>query len=231
MKKTLLFIILGMSGLTYAQQCSQPVFPHVPGQSGGNYHIFSDTTINDPNGSNYYVCGGVTLTMSYSAGCNYQLEAGANLIIQDHAGDNVLAKGNCSITDNSTENIVITKEASTTVSKPNAPLSAIVFTCSTVTFDYSPVGGSSPCGSVAGINENSDSSIRIFPNPVNTGTAVQFSEPMKSVVLYDASGRLIFSLENDGITELSTSGLQQGLYLIRGTSIHGTLIEQRITVR
>lgn len=231
MKKILLLTCLSFAGYSQAQQCNQPIFPHIPSSGGGSYHILSDTTINDPNGANYYVCGGVTLTMTNTSGSNYQLEAGATLIINQHDGCNIIAKENCSITDYSTESLTVTKEASTTVSKPNAPQAVVIFTCAEVTFDYSQVGGSSPCGSVAGLNESNTEELRIFPNPITAGETIKFSASMEVVKIYDASGRLVRSVEMNGKSELETVVLEKGFYLIRGTSINGTQIEQRLIVQ
>lgn len=232
MKKILFTLCIATSFVYTAnsQQCTAEIAPHVPSGSGGYFHIFSDTTINDPNGSGYYICGGVTLTMTYSAGSAYYLENGANLTIMDHEGDAVYAKGNCTILDNSTESIVVNKEASSTFSKPNNTIAGIVFTCSSMVFGYSAVGGSSPCSinSAETIEQNQE--FDVHPNPVMGSGKLYFGQDAQKVALFNLSGMLIMKFDAIENNFIQLEGIQKGIYILQIQTFSGANYSSRLVV-
>ncbi len=198
-----------------------PIIPPATSIPGGStYHVHNDSTINDQDGSLYYLCAGVTLTVDGSAGCTYYLEENCTLIINDHDGDMVVARGNCSITDYSTESIVINKEASTTVSKPNAPSLAIIFSCASVNYDYSQVGGSSPCGVSTDIKTEHKTSIKVYPNPAKARETLFLSETVKSAQLVSIAGHRVANYNN--VSRLDISAISPGIYFVIITNKNGT---------
>lgn len=192
MKKILFTLLLFVSFYSQSQLCTAMVPPHVPDPTGGTYHILTNTVTMDTAGGDYYVCSGVTLEMTYSAGCNYLLEDGATLIIDQHEGDNVQAKGNCTITDYESSNeLVVTMESTSSATKPNYPLGLITFNCANMVFNYSLVGGSSPCAS--GMSEDlSSTSIRVYPNPVYDFVNLESElTGIEQFIIMDGLGRVV----------------------------------------
>lgn len=195
MKKiiALLLIVSSLSG--FAQVCTHtiPSPNSIPG--GGIYHVSNDSTINDQDGSIYYLCSGVHLTVEGSAGCTYYLEDNCQLTIKAHDGDIVNAKGYCTIIDSSSQSIVVNKEVSSTFLKPFMPSLGIVFTCSSMVYDYSLVGGSSPCSQTTGVNDFIKASISLYPNPTDENFSIDLGEKYQtlSVTIIDMSGRIIHS--------------------------------------
>lgn len=227
-----IFLFLFANSFTYGQTCSSAVFPHAnPGGGGGNIHVYSDTTVNDPDGSNYYVCGGAHLTVTYSAGCSYQLEDNASLTIMDHEGDAVFAKGNCTIVDNSIQGIVVNMEATSTFSKPNNTMAGIVFTCSPMVFDYVAVGGTSPC--LLSIEESTEEQYTfvVYPNPVNGSESITFDATINQLVIYSLSGTQLAVYEEIESNSIVLNDLQAGVYFAVGTSMDGTRYSTRFTVK
>lgn len=224
-------LILTSAQTAISQSCNSVIAPHAPsGSGGGNYHVYSDTTITDMNGSNYYICSGVTVTVTYSAGCSYQLEDNVTLTITDHEGDFIYAKGNCTIVDNSIEAIVVNMESTSTFSKPNNTPAGIVFTCSPMVFDYSAVGGSSPC--TAGINNKSElnSDLKVFPNPVQGSGKVEITVPGERVQLFDLSGVLVAEYANPNENYIQLNDILTGVYFLIVESESGERLATRLVV-
>lgn len=228
--KTLLFAVLFAAPMAAsAQVCNHTIPIHAVSQGVGSFHILSDTTMPYNDGSSFYVCSGVHLTIQGSAGCNYYLEDGASLTILDHDGDNVIAKGNCTIVDESTETLVVTSEATTTISKPNDPFNFVQLTCTNMVFDYQLVGGSAPCN--LSLEEATVEKLDVYPNPVLEGQSIQFNESVASVSLMDLSGRVVLNQSALNSDELIVSGVNAGIYLITVRRENGTLATSRLEVR
>lgn len=221
------FLLISASQSANSQTCSSTIFPHAPSSSGGNYHVKSDTTINDPNGSNYYICSGVTVTVSYSAGCSYQLEDDVTLTIMDHEGDVIFAKGNCTITDNSSEAIVVNKESTSTFSKPNNTVMGFVYNCSPMVFDYSGVGGSSPCLASLSEESNANQSLKLFPNPIHGSGQLKIELLANKISIYTLSGVLVASYNNLEKNYIQLNNLVSGTYIL----VAETSLGERLTSR
>lgn len=232
MKKILLtFLAAATFQVAIGQTCSTIIAPHAPSSGGGVYHVFSDTTINDQDGSTYYFCSGINVTVNYSAGCVYQLEDNVTLTITDQEGDAIYAKGNCTITDNSSESIIVNKEASSTFSKPNNTPMGIVFTCSPMTFDYSAVGGSSPC--LTSINENvlnKFEEITVYPNPVSSNGELRLGIEVNRVILRDLSGAKVVEYNNLTSDFIQLGNITSGFYLLVAESLSGQIYFSRLMV-
>lgn len=214
-----------------AQQCTHSIPTPVSSSGGGIYHVFSDSTIDDQDGSVYYVCEGVHLTVQYSAGCTYFLESNALLTINDHAGDAVFAKGNCIIVDNTTEGIVVTKEASSSFSKPLLPSAAVIFTCATMLYDYSLIGGVSPCGGVNGIHDINTPSLMMYPNPVSSHEMLNFNQEVRNVAIFNFNGQLVSQENNLNQKSLALSNLFPGLFIIEAELSNGQLVRNKIVIQ
>ena len=70
-------------------------------------------------------------------------------------------------------------------------------------------------------------SVRIYPNPIQAGTALYFDDYMQRVSLsiFDASGRLVWSTSDaEGNVIPITASLPSGIYTLRGEAgaIHFT---------
>ncbi|GAB5419286.1 MAG: hypothetical protein Crog4KO_27150 [Crocinitomicaceae bacterium] len=228
MKTLLLAALFSAPMALSAQICNYTIPIQAVSQGVGSFHITSDVTMPYNDGSSFYVCAGVHLTMEGSAGSNYYLEDGAMLTLLDHEGDNVIAKGNCTIVDQSSETLVVTSEATTTVSKPNDPFNYVQLTCANMTYDYQLFGGSSPCS--LHLVEQENKTIEAFPNPVANGQTVQFNEVVSSATITDLSGRLVqehFNLNSD---TLPISDLETGIFLVAVRLENGTIATTRMQI-
>ncbi len=215
MKYMLLFAACLVWSNGFSQTCTNYIPPAVPGNI---YHVFSDASINDPNGGLYYVCSGVHLTVNGSAGSDYYLEQGAQLTLNDHDGDNVFAKGNCTILDNTIEGIHVTMEATSTFSKPLAPGSAVVDICSSMIYDYSYLGGSSTCPA-SGINYREVQLPVAFPNPVQAGGLLSFHAELQELVLTDLTGKQLFITNQFPV--YIPGYFSEGIYIMKFTDTGG----------
>ena len=216
MKTFLQILIIGFSSALYSQNCEHiiPAASNMP--SSGIYHVFNDSTIYDQDGSIYYICSGVHLTVEWSGGSVYYMEENSQLTILDSGGDAVYAKGNCVITENSNQNVTIWKEASTVV---NGTATTII--CPSMVFDYTLLGGISPCDQFNSISENGYIDINIYPNPILSGSSLTFNEKVNSIRLYSLGGQLIFQSEECNTNEFLLSSLKSGLYIATGTTATG----------
>lgn len=228
MKRIFYATAILISGNVSAQVCNHTIWPHAEVGGVGNIHVMSDTTITDQDGSNYYICSGVSVTMNGSAGCNYQLEDGASLTINQHDGDNVVAKGNCTIIDNDTEALVVTCEATTTVSKPNAPLALVLLTCANMVFDYTQVGGASPCF-VAVETNTLDENFLISPNPVNGSGILSLGIEANNVQIFDLTGRGVANYHDLNASSIELN-LEPGMFLVKAVSASGRMYSSRLIV-
>jgi len=223
----LIFALL-LSNSASSQICNVTVYPHVVSQGVGSFHILSDTTMPFNDGSDFYVCAGVHLTMAGSAGSNYMLEAGAQLTLLDHDGDNVFAKPNCIITDYSTTTLVVTSEGTVTISKPNDAFNYVSLTCPSMFYDYQLVGGSSPCN--LGIHESNKESLNMFPNPLESTGVLNFGVKLEQIEIYDLTGRLLIKDSDLNSTSISLDGLNKGVFFIRAISDNGQLYTEQLII-
>ncbi|NRA11476.1 MAG: hypothetical protein HRT57_05945 [Crocinitomicaceae bacterium] len=81
MKNIFYLAALLISGNVSSQLCNHTIQPHAEFGGVGNIHIFADTMISNPQGSVYYICSGVSVTINASGGSNYYLEDGVSLTL------------------------------------------------------------------------------------------------------------------------------------------------------
>lgn len=217
-------------GNTFSQNCSQIVPPQAVVQNVGTFHITSDTTVPHNDGSDFYVCSGVHLTIEGSAGSNYMLEDGASLTIMDQSGDNVLAKGNAIITDYSTNELVVSGEATVTISKPNNPLNYVLLSCPTVTFDYQLVGGSAPCA-LSVLEEEKMQSLHLYPNPIASNGILNFDTEIKSIQIVDISGKIVLNSDNFNESFVQLRSMEKGIFVVKVITMNGAVLYERLIVK
>jgi hypothetical protein len=225
---TTLFLLAGNAS---AQTCNFVIPPHVPVPGGGSYHIYSNTTINDQDGSTYYICAGLNVVVEYSAGCNYVLEDGVTLTLNDHEGDNIIAKGNCTVVDNTTEGVVINMEATSTFSKPNLPSAGVVFICGTMVYDYSVVGGSSPCSGAGIETPEVDQAFLLYPNPIEGNGVLNVGTDISEVHICDLTGRRVASYQDLSQSFITLDNLGTGIFVVRMKTVRGTQQSSRLVVK
>ncbi len=63
-----------------------------------------------------------------------------------------------------------------------------------------------------GITSVDTPAMKIYPNPVQRGTNLQFSQPVSGMV-YDMTGRVVLSMQNAG--HINTANLTNGIYIIK----------------
>ena len=226
----LLFILFTFNS-TAQQSCNQLIPPAIGNSNGGVFHVHNDSTITNGDGLLFYICSGAHLTVNYSVGNIYLMEDNSLLTINAHDGDAVFAKGNCTIIDNTIENIVVNKESSSSFSKPNMPNAAIVFTCPTMVFDYSMVGGSSSCGQINGLNEYQKKTLITYPNPIKSGGSLFFSEEINTLKLYNLNGELVFESLNINSENIHLPELTTGFYIAKISSNKEKEIQVKINIQ
>ncbi len=83
--------------------------------------------------------------------------------------------------------------------------------------------------STLGVNEESLTSFEMYPNPVNNKLFINGLENIKSVTIYDISGRLINQvsyLGNHNAVEVSTNKLTQGTYFVKVKTNAGEFVKK-----
>ena len=155
----------------------------------------------------------------------------SQLTINNHIGDGIWAKGNCTIVDNTTESIGVYKEASSTFSKPNMPSAAVIYNCPAMVFDYSMVGGSSTCGQSNDLNEYQKKTLITYPNPVKNGGSLFFSEEINTLNLYNLNGELVFEFLNIKSDNIHLPKLTAGLYIAKISSNKAKQIQVKINIQ
>ena len=226
----LLFILFTFNS-TAQQSCNQLIPPAIGNSNGGVFHVHNDSTITNGDGLLFYICSGAHLTVNYSVGNIYLMEDNSLLTINAHDGDAVFAKGNCTIIDNTIENIVVNKESSSSFSKPNMPNAAIVFTCPTMVFDYSWFSGVSPCGQINGLNEYQKKRLIAYPNPIENGGSLFFNEEINTLKLYNFSGKLVFESLNIKSNNIHLPDLNTGFYIAKISSKKEKEIQLKINIQ
>jgi hypothetical protein len=227
----LLFILFTFNS-TAQQSCNQAV-PLAAGDStGGSFHVYNDSTITNGDGLLFYICSSAHLTVNSSAGNVYLMEDNSQLTINaQDGGDVVLAKGNCTIIDNTIEFTIINKESSSSFSKPNMPSGALIYTCPSMVFDYSMVGGSSPCSQINRIETIETEQLIIYPNPASSGESIFFNNDIHSLRLYSLNGKLVFEALNINTDNIELPNLTAGLYIAKMSSKKEKEIQLKINIQ
>lgn len=74
------------------------------------------------------------------------------------------------------------------------------------------------------VEDNLNSSISVFPNPVKNHLQINSEEPISEMLLYSINGKLIKSLS--GTNEIDFSPYPQGVYLLKITTSNGKVIKK-----
>jgi PKD repeat protein len=86
--------------------------------------------------------------------------------------------------------------------------------------DYIYVGG-------VGINEHSQNSVTVFPNPVKDLMTIQATSNIKEINLYDVTGQIVIAQTvNANKITISTSDLSAGIYSLKTILNTGTIIKK-----
>lgn len=75
-------------------------------------------------------------------------------------------------------------------------------------------------------NNKDESGVQLFPNPTNSVVNIQSSEEIKSVELYDLSGKIIMKQWNAMENSIDLSAIQNGLYLLRIELDHQVVVRK-----
>ncbi len=76
-----------------------------------------------------------------------------------------------------------------------------------------------------GIGDSEINNMQLYPNPVHSILNIQSQESIKSSLLYDISGKLIFSTE-ENIDQIDFSNYSNGIYFLKLSSEKGTVIQK-----
>ncbi|MFN6040145.1 MAG: T9SS type A sorting domain-containing protein, partial [Bacteroidota bacterium] len=179
--------------------------------------ITTSSTLN-ATGTNYWVCAGLTLTITSSQGANYVCENNVTVNLINTSGDNIYAKPGCLINNNSTQDISVICDPTTVTLNNNSTGSiTVVQSCNPVVYDYSLIGGTGQCA-VTGISETMLQPIVIFPNPATDKIkfqGVNFSENIR-VQIFNALGGHVASkyfLRGEEIV-FETDEFENGIYFV-----------------
>jgi hypothetical protein len=222
MKKILHLLLLCVVNYTTAQVCSVTIAP-----SPGHVQITSNQSLN-ATGTVYWICSGISVTVTASSGSTYLLEQNAVLTINGTSGDAVFAKPGSTIINNSTGAISVTSNTTNVTRTNNSTGFILDIFCSTVTLNYSQVG-IGPCSSVTGINDDQIDLFTIAPNPVAIGTNIKINGDHLNaveVMLNDINGKII-SKESGDVKTISTQNLLPGVYILQ---LNSNLRSQRAKI-
>ncbi|NDF33778.1 MAG: T9SS C-terminal target domain-containing protein, partial [Euryarchaeota archaeon] len=75
-----------------------------------------------------------------------------------------------------------------------------------------------------------EANFTVYPNPARDQVQIQTSSKWNSFLLIDISGRLIQS-HNGSSRTISLTGLQQGVYFIRGQAENGEMVTTKLVVQ
>lgn len=216
MKQLLLLLpafMLGM-GITAQAQCTQTIYP-----SPAMIQVTSNTTLSNAEGA-YWICAGLTVNITGSAGSAYFCEEDVTINISGTDGDQVFAKPGCVITNSSPGDINVTANYSAvTINNTGSGMTVTASNCANLVYDYALVGGSGgPCAqSTAGITDLSAQRIYAFPNPVNAAAEFHVTHTnvaIENIRIADASGKILQTLKGD-VHTISTAGLVPGTYFLK----------------
>ncbi|MBM4150556.1 MAG: T9SS type A sorting domain-containing protein [Ignavibacteria bacterium] len=82
-------------------------------------------------------------------------------------------------------------------------------------------------GTTTGINENT-SSVALYPNPIQHGGTLNFSDPVKNVEIFAVSGQKVIESQEQTIT---LSNLPAGLYTVKSIDQSGVLSVHKLIIR
>ena len=82
--------------------------------------------------------------------------------------------------------------------------------------------------SIEAVNETEETALILWPNPASQTVYIEGVEA-KEVLVYNALGQMVKSVQNTN--EVSLEGLVQGVYLVRITSIDGSIFTNRLVIR
>ena len=73
--------------------------------------------------------------------------------------------------------------------------------------------------------------IHVYPNPARDRVRIQGSLVLRTIEIYDVSGRLMISETMDGLnTDINLAQLNAGLYILKCVSIDGTIAGKSFVV-
>jgi PKD repeat protein len=82
-----------------------------------------------------------------------------------------------------------------------------------------------------GVDELSQSAIKVYPNPVKDVMNVETGSNIQSIQLFNVTGQMVVNKQVDGKTvTLSTSSLKAGIYMLKVVTENGT-IERKVVVQ
>ena len=107
------------------------------------------------------------------------------------------------------------------------PLSAAIFTCATMVYDYTNVGGVSPCV-ILGINSNEvEEGFLLSPNPINSSGELNLGTTINDLQIFDITGRLVADYQNVNSSSV-TLDLQEAIFFVKATSASGLTYSTRL---
>lgn len=202
MKKINMKILAGTTAIAFLAIAHQPLAAQCETMPINPTAIIisSNQTIDESisDGNQIWVCEGVTLTVTGSVGNQFLLEENVNLIFNGTDGDDVYAKANCSVTNNSDQEIVVTTVASTTTSNGG---NIVRFNCSTINYDYS-FAPASNCVTTTGVDENNVSSI-VVSTEEDAITIQSPNTEIEEVWVYSTDGRLLLHKDSGDRTKIA----------------------------
>lgn len=222
MKNFLLLTFLLLAAFSNAQICTVTISP-----SPGHIQITSNQSLN-ATGTVYWICSGISVTVTGSSGSTYLLEQNSVLTINATSGDAVFAKPGSTVINNSTGAISVTSNTNNVTRTNNSTGFILDIFCSTVTIDYSQVG-IGPCSSVTAIINEELNLFTISPNPVSAGNKIEINGENLNVIetkLFDLNGKMISKEEGD-IKTISTQNLLPGVYILQ---LNGSGYSQRAKI-
>jgi len=84
-----------------------------------------------------------------------------------------------------------------------------------------------PCGPYSGVNDEVESTFKIFPNPAHNEISISGVIP-ESVIVYDLMGRIVLSEYNSETNTINVKNLPKGMYLIKITTSDGKVFSNKI---
>ena len=82
--------------------------------------------------------------------------------------------------------------------------------------------------SIDAVDETEETSLILWPNPASQTVYIEGVEA-KEVLVFNALGQMVKRVRNSN--EVSLEGLVQGVYLVRITSIDGSIFTNRLVIR
>ena len=86
-----------------------------------------------------------------------------------------------------------------------------------------PITYSNDCA--LGIGDSEINTMQLYPNPVQSVLSVQSQESIKSLQLYDISGKLIFTSEKN-VNQIDFSNYTNGIYFLKISTASASVVEK-----